>query len=294
MNKNHLLLFLAIFFLLVAQHAIAQTAIEKITQGPEKGSLLIAGGGKLSQDIWDKFIELAGGKSAKIIVIPTAIGENAVASGESTVKQLQLMGIQNVIVLHTINKEEADKESFVKPLLDATGVWFGGGRQWRLADSYLNTRTHQEIQKMLDRGGVVGGSSAGATIQGSFMVRGDTKNNTTMIGDHIEGMGFLKNATIDQHVMRRNRQFDLIPVIEKNPELLGIGIDESTAIVVSKNQFEVIGESYVAVHNAKLWEVEKEKEGKVIHPFFYMSKGQQYDLLNRKLITNANNNNTKE
>ena len=287
MKRKYFRFLSSLIFFIVCNQADAQEKDDLATQGPAKGSLVIAGGGKLNNDIWNKFIELAGGKSAKIVVIPTAIGSNATAFGESTVKMLQLMGVKNAVVLHTTNKEEADTKSFTAPLSDATGVWFGGGRQWRLADSYLNTRTQKEIEKILERGGVVGGSSAGATIQGSFMVRGDTKNNTTMIGDHTEGLGFLKNATIDQHVMRRNRQFDLIPVIEQFPELLGIGIDENTAIVVTKNEFEVIGESYVGIYNAKSWSIEIEKEGKVIHPFLYMSKGQKYDMINRKLITNT-------
>ena len=81
------------------------------------------------------------------------------------------------------------------------------------------------------------------------MVRGDTKGNTIMVGDHVEGMGFLKNVTIDQHLLRRNRQFDLIPVIESHPELLGIGIDEDTAIVVRGDRFEVMGTGYVAIYD---------------------------------------------
>ena len=113
-----------------------------------------------------------------------------------------------------------------------TFVWFTGGRQWRLADSYLGTKVEEELWALLGRGGVIGGSSAGATIQGSYLARGDTKTNTIMMGDHDEGFGFLKNTAIDQHLLRRNRQFDLIEIIEAWPELLGIGIDENTAIVV--------------------------------------------------------------
>ena len=137
------------------------------------------------------------------------------------------------------------------PIEQATGVFIAGGRQWRLADAYLDTRTHTALRALLDRGGVIAGTSAGATIQGSFMVRGDTKGNELMIGDHVEGMGFLKGVTIDQHVLRRNRQFDLIPVIEAHPELLGIGIDEDTAIVVRRDRFEVVGSSYVLVYDSQ-------------------------------------------
>ena len=102
---------------------------------------------------------------------------------------------------------------------------------------------------MLQRGGVVGGSSAGATILGSYLVRGDTATNTIMMGDHEEGFAFLRDTAIDQHLLRRNRQFDLIEVIEAHPHLLGIGIDEDTAIVVEGDRFEVMGQSYVVIYD---------------------------------------------
>ena len=150
-----------------------------------------------------------------------------------------------------------------------------GGRHWRIADAYLNTRTHKELAALLDRGGIVGGTSAGATIQGSFMVRGDTKGNTLMVGDHVEGFGFLKGVTIDQHVLKRNRQFDLVEVIRARPELLGIGIDENTAIVVRGDSFEVVGDSYVLIydHTRRL-----DSGGE----FYFLAPGDRYDLKTRE------------
>jgi cyanophycinase len=154
-------------------------------------------------------------------------------------------------------------------------VFFGGGRQWRLADSYLNTLTHKEVQGVLDRGGVVGGSSAGASILASFMVRGDTKGNEAMIGDHTIGMGFLKNAAIDQHVLRRNRQFDMLEVIDKHPQLLGIGLDENTAIVVQGDQFDVIGQSYAIVYSNK-------PVAGANGRFYFMGAGDRFDMKTRR------------
>ncbi len=127
---------------------------------------------------------------------------------------------------------------------------------------------------MLERGGVIGGSSAGATIQGSYLVRGDSKTNTVMMGDHVEGMGFLRNVGIDQHLLKRNRHFDMIDVIKKNPELLGIGLDENTAIVVRRDQFEVIGQSYVVIYD----------NTSVIPPdgqFFFLAPGDRYNMKTR-------------
>ena len=96
---------------------------------------------------------------------------------------------------------------------------------------------------------MIAGTSAGASIQGSFLWRGDTKGSHILVGDHTQGLGFLKNSAIDQHLLRRNRQFDLVDFIRQSPDLIGLGLDESTAVLVQKDTFEVIGKSYVAVYD---------------------------------------------
>lgn len=233
------------FGLLVITAAIWPAAAQ---EGPGRGTLVVAGGGVRDTEIYRRFVDLAGGADAPIVVIPTAGGDDYGPYWPG-LKPLKDVGATRLTVLHTNDPKVADTEAFVQPLLAARGVWFPGGRQWRLADAYLNTRTQREIAAVLERGGVVGGTSAGATILGSFMVRGDTKSNTIMVGDHTVGFGFLKGVTIDQHLLRRNRQFDLIAVVEGRPDLLGLGLDEDTAIVVSDQAFEVIGRSYVAVYD---------------------------------------------
>lgn len=250
------------------------------TTGPAKGALLIVGGGAMGTDLWQKFIEKAGGENARIVVIPTALEDDSIGV-DRTAERLKALGVKSVTVLHTRDPKEADTEKFIEPLKTATGVWFGGGRQWRLADSYLNTRTHRELHAVLERGGIIGGSSAGATIQGSFLVRGDTRGNEVMEGDHVVGLGFLKNAAIDQHLLRRNRQFDMVPVIEAHPELLGIGIDEGTAILVQGDRFEVLGPSYVAIYDGKLWAENPARKGR----FQLLGSGQQFDLKLRRPVS---------
>jgi cyanophycinase len=145
----------------------------------------------------------------------------------------------------------------------------------------LNTRTHRELTALLNRGGVVGGSSAGASILSSFMVRGDTKGNEKMIGDHTVGLGFLKNAAVDQHLLRRNRQFDMLEVIDQHPELLGIGLDEDTAIVVQGDRFDVIGKSYVVVYSNK---PVVGSNGR----FYFMGAGDRFDMKERKPTRQGN------
>jgi cyanophycinase len=244
--------------------------------GPKRGSLVIVGGGALGRtEILRRFVELAGGPDSPIVVIPTAGEEDDYDQFWSGLRPLRDAGARRLTVLHARDRQAADTEAFVKPIREAGGVWMPGGRHWRLADAYLNTRTHKELVALLERGGAIGGTSAGATIQGSFMVRGDTKGNTLMVGDHVEGFGFLKGVTIDQHVLRRNRQFDLLDVIRAKPELLGIGIDESTAIVVRGDAFEVIGESYVAIydHSRQL-----DSGGE----FYFLAPGDRYNLKTRE------------
>ena len=254
--------------------------------GPAKGTLVIVGGGMKSDAIIDRFIELAGGIDASIVVIPTASGDKSFNENPAFARILRKRGATNVTILHTNDKKIANSDSFIKPLINANGIWFGGGRQWRLVDNYKNTLTEKMIREVLERGGVIGGSSAGATIQGSYLARGDTQNNQIMMGDHQEGFNFLKNVAIDQHVLARNRQFDMFEILKKHPKLLGIGIDEDTAIIVQGNQFEVIGENYVIVYDGTFWSREGSDLKKLpekTNIFYFLRNGDKYDLSNRKI-----------
>ena len=288
------------FFLLIAfiagnaQSAIKINPAADTRHGPEKGALLIIGGNVQStESIWNKFTALAGGKDkAVIVVITAAIGDSAAFDQQDIDDIKKQTGIKNVTLLHTSNLAEANSEKFVAPLKQATGVYFIGGRQWRIADAYLNTLTHQAFFDVLNRGGVIAGSSAGATIMGSFLWRGDTKGAQILIGDHTQGLGFLKNSVIDQHLLKRNRQFDLVNFIKESPALIGIGLDEATAIFVQRDTMEVIGKSYVAIYdyntitgnNTKLANGAPEDFTSSSGPFFFLSQGQKYDLRNRKVI----------
>lgn len=243
--------------------------------GPANGSLVVVGGGLRDLAILEEFLELAGGRDAPIVVIPTAGGREEYDKYCPCLRQLREAGATNLTVLHTKDREEANSDEFVAALRRAQGVWFSGGRQWRLADSYRGTKVHDELWGVLERGGVIGGSSAGATIQGSYLVRGDTETNTIMMGDHEEGFGFLRDVAIDQHLLKRNRQFDLVEVIDAHPELLGIGLDENTAIVVRGDSFRVIGASYVAIydHGRRL------DSGGL---FYFLAAGDRYNMQTRE------------
>ena len=209
--------------------------------GPARGALVLVGGAMRDPAILDRFLTLAGGREAPIVLIPTAGGAESYDQDWPGAAPFRAAGASRLTVLHTTDRAVADTDAFSAPIREAGGVWFGGGRQWRLADAYLDTRVHDELRRLLERGGVGGGSSAGATILVAYLVRGDTRTNTIMMGDHEEGFGLLRGVGVDQHLLRRNRHFDMVEVIRARPELLGIGIDEDTAIVVRGDAFEVIG-----------------------------------------------------
>ena len=243
--------------------------------GPANGSLVIVGGAMRDRAIVERFLHLAGGPDAPVVVIPTAAGGVTYDSSWTGLQPFTTAGATRLVVRHTTDRDVSNSEAFVQAIRDARGVWFSGGRQWRLADAYLHTRVHEELDALLARGGVIGGSSAGATFLGSYLARGDTATNTIMMGDHEEGLALLKDVAIDQHLLRRNRQFDLLEIITAKPELLGIGLDENTAIVVAGDEFEVIGESYVVIYDH---ERTIDSGGR----FYFLSRGDRYNLATRE------------
>ena len=241
--------------------------------GPSKGYLVIVGGGEFGQAIFSRYVTLAGGPDASYVLIPTA-GEDA--DIERTVNEFQdrlhFAGIRRFTVLHTRDRKIADSPDFSAPLRSANAVFISGGRPWRLTDAYLNTRTQRELQALLDRGGVVGATSAGASILASYLVRGAPEGNRVVAGKgHETGFGFLRGAAIDQHIDERGRENDLREVIRLHPDLLGIGLDAYTAIVVHGDRFEVIGPGSVHITMGG-------------RPVFSITSGARFDMQLRKVI----------
>ncbi len=269
--KRQMKLLSRLAFLIAAAGLLAVAAIVP-SHGPQKGYLVITGGGQGS--FTQRFVQMAGGAQARVVVIPTASVTHP-ATPEQLERYCQPFAAAHCTVLHTTVPMVADAAAFAAPLKTATGVWFVGGRQWRLADAYLGTYTLKELFALLDRGGVIGGGSAGASIQASFMVRGDSvmDDNRIMIAPgHTTGFGFITNVAIDQHVDARRRENDLAVVMKAQPDLLGLGLDQGTSITVHQDEFVNNGPGRVAVWDGK------DHDGK---GYYYLHPGDKFDLAKR-------------
>ena len=258
------LLLLSLFGVALGAQPVTNAMTHSPGSGPAKGHLIVIGGGEVGKAILDRFAALAGGLDAPIVVIPTA--------GEG-VPLLERHGFTRLSQLHTDERKVADSEAFGAPLRAAKGVWMEVGQPWQLVDRYLGTKTVRELDSLLARGGVI----AGATIQGSYLVRGAREGNTVMMAKgYEEGFGFLRNVVIDQHLIARHRENDLVPVISLKPELLGIGLDEATAIVVTGDSFSVIGASKVAIYDTNYG---VGADGKA---YYWLQAGDCFDITARK------------
>jgi cyanophycinase len=251
--------------------------------GPVHGSVIVVGGGAMGPEIYAKFIELAGGPDALIVDVPTAGGDSVYPPDWRGAAGFKAAGAKNIIVLHTVNRKVADSDEFIAPLKTAGAVWFEGGRQYHLVDSYGGTKTEKAFMDVLERGGVIGGSSAGASILASYMVRGAPSNDNYIMSypGYERGFGYLRGVGIDQHVVARERLADLADsVMPRHPEILGISEDEGTAWVVRGDSAEIIGRDKAFVYGGK----DATDPGK---PFLTLHPGDKYNLAARRVTHRA-------
>ncbi len=230
------------------------------------GSLVIVGGGKLPPAVRDAFLELAGGKKARLVVIPTASNKADHPELLTTPAFWKAQGVASVVTLHTHSRERANDPAFVKPLTQATGVWLTGGDQARLVEAYHGTAVERELKNVLLRGGVIGGTSAGASIMSGLMILGG--NPVARLG---QGFDLLPGVVVDQHFVQRHRLDRLLGVLAKYPTYLGVGIDEQTGIIVHGHNLTVIGNANVRVCTSA---VDKEPAGIKV-----LKSGDHLDLL---------------
>jgi cyanophycinase len=207
----------------------------------QPGSLVIVGGGRIPDQVRDKFMALAGAKAAKLVIIPTAsTSADKQEEEEGYLEPWRKYSPARLTLLHTRSRAQADSPAFVQPITQATAVWFGGGDQVKLVAAYRGTAVEREFKALLKRGGVIGGTSAGAAVMSDVMIEGG--NPKAEVG---RGFGFVTGAVCDQHFLRRSRINRLLGVLSERPHLIGLGVDEGTALCLQGTKWSVVGQSYV-------------------------------------------------
>lgn len=243
----------------------------------KSGALVIVGGGGLPDEIARRFVELGGGAAGLFVVLPTAMPDPLPAnSGDGFLKRY---GVENIVVLKSREQQELDRPENLEVLRKATAIWFGGGRQWHFVDAYEGTKIGELFHDVLRRGGVIGGSSAGATIQGDYLVRGAPAGPHIMMCEGYErALGFLPGVAIDQHFSQRKRFGDMTALMQTYPQFLGIGIDEATALVVQGHVAEVLGKGSVHFYDRRKPLVADQPD------YESLPAGQRYDLKERSVV----------
>ncbi|MEY2811168.1 MAG: hypothetical protein RI991_163 [Bacteroidota bacterium] len=264
-----------LFFLLMLLFSQVTFAQQEIF--PYKGKLIIIGGGDILDTMYNLFAKEIGGKDQPIVYIPTATDDEPwIQAGQHLVK-FTSRGFTNLTTVHTRDKQKANDPVFIDRIRKAKGVFIGGGDQANIAASFLGTDVHKELIALLSRGGIIMGTSAGATIMGEVMITGWEQRKAPHVQhQYPAGLAFMKNTSIDQHVLVRNRQFDLIPMMETNPNLLGMALDEATAAYVQRDSIQVVGRSYMMIFDHQDWNNQKKEWGKVYKPFMMYSEGEVY------------------
>ena len=277
----------AAFALLIPSALFAQASTRNRAAptrvGPPSGTVIVVGGGSLGPEIYREFIAAAGGPDALIITVPNSGGADTYDQNAGASQAFRRAGAKTVHVLHTRDRKLADTDSFVAIVRRAGGVWFDGGRQWNLVADYAGTKTEAAFNEVLARGGVVGGSSAGASILGDFLVRGAPSSNNAIM-DHPEyrkGFSYLRNVAVDQHVVARERLADLADsIIPRYPHLLGISEDEGTAWVIKGDTGQIIGRGKAFVYGSGV-----ANDPGV--PFLTLHPGDVYNLAERRVMRRA-------
>jgi len=247
--------------------AALPVAVASAAEAPApKGHLVLIGGGDKPKAAMLKFIELAGGRDARIVAIPTASEEaDAAAYYEKLFKEEY--GCTRAVSLDVKTKADAMRPDFAQQAADAGGIFFGGGDQSRITRALLDTPVGAAIAMAFARGAVIGGTSAGTACQSDPMITGEgdfkvlTANNVEL----ARGLGFFRGVIVDQHFIARQRSNRLFSVILEHPDLLGVGVDEATAVWVRPDQtFTVLGQGWVMVMDASGAKVERlpEEKGK--------------------------------
>jgi cyanophycinase len=240
-------------------------------QAAPKGYLFIIGGGERDAPLMKQYVKLAAGFGTGKVVIFTMASGTPQEIGPDYVKEFQGNGVKDV-VYYQLTHDEAMKPDSAKILDGVGGIWFSGGDQALLTAALLDTPIHKRMHELYERGCVIGGTSAGAAVMSEVMITGDEKRTDNKEGTweviwandvlRTRGFGFVTKAIIDQHFVTRRRHNRLIASVIENPKLVGVGIDESTAVLVRPDgRYEVLGENQVIVYDARKAKLFKTADG---------------------------------
>ena len=216
-----------------------------------QGKLLIIGGAEDKEGdckILREFLRCAGGTKAHIVIM-TAATSLPGEVGDNYIRVFERLGAEDVRVLDTQTPEDANNPEYLEAIEQATGIFFTGGDQARIISCLKDTKLDAAMHKRYSEGIIIGGTSAGAAMMPDMMIiEGDSETNPRVdVVAMGPGMGFLPDVVIDQHFAQRGRLGRLVTALLLQPAVLGFGIDENTAILVSGDELEVIGESAVTV-----------------------------------------------
>ena len=240
---------------LLALGLLSCAALAHAQPGP-KGHLVVVGGGGVPDVILQRAIELAGGPAAPIVVFPQA--SELADTGDVAVEMWTKAGATNVRWLPL-----TDPAAARQAVESAAMIWFPGGDQAKLMKAFEGTAVPEVIARRYRDGAVVGGTSAGAAVMSAVMLTGDADLQSITVGatKTAPGLGLWPEVIVDQHHLKRQRQSRLISLVLEHPTLIGVGIDERTAAIVSGQRFEIIGESSVLVIDARRAAIEPRSPG---------------------------------
>jgi cyanophycinase len=222
-----------------------------------KGRLLIIGGNGTTDDIVKRAVEAGGGANGRVAIFPQA--SELAETGPAAVKTWTAAGLGTAVVVDP--KDPAACET----VRGATFIWFPGGDQNRLTKALENTGIPEAIRVRYEEGALVGGTSAGAAVMSQFMMTGEADLQSITAGrtETAPGLALFPDVIVDQHFLKRQRANRLISAVLDHPELVGIGIDETTAILVTGRTIEVLGKSSVVVIDARKAAVDKTPAGQL-------------------------------
>jgi cyanophycinase len=242
-----------------------------------KGILVIVGGGEIPPEILARTLALAGGPSASIAILPQA--SELAETGDTAIAMWKGAGARKAVSV-----DVTDRAAAMQAIAEATLIWFPGGDQNRLTGALEKTGLPELIRTRYLEGAVVGGTSAGAAVMSKVMITGDADLQSITAGKTktADGLGLWPDVIVDQHFLKRQREARLISLVLDRPGLVGVGIDESTAVVVTGHRFEVIGRSSVVVIDARAAKVDRTPDGQLgtgldlrLH---VLNPGIQFDL----------------